>query len=206
MTRIARFANAVWRLVCGFAAILGFLLILVTFTPVLRYYVSALSTPWGPQDGDTLIVLGQDTTQPDMLGIGSYWRSFYAVLVWRESHFHRVIVTGRGAAPLMRDLMVNQGVPRDAIVVEDSATSTRENAQYVARLLNRNPGRCVLLTSDYHMRRALGVFRKAGVTASPLPFPDANKRLNDRAERWTVFLALLTETAKTAYYRMHGWI
>ncbi|HZL53720.1 MAG TPA: hypothetical protein VFC37_22520 [Terracidiphilus sp.] len=76
MTPVARFAKAGWRLAYGCAAVIGFLLILITFTPVFRYCVSALSTPLGPQDLDTLIVLGQDTTQPDMLGIGSYWRSF----------------------------------------------------------------------------------------------------------------------------------
>ena len=144
MIRIARFANAVWR-----------------------YYVSALSTHSGAEYGDTPIVPGQDTTQPDMLGSGSYWRSFYAVLVWCGSHFHRVIVTGRTAAPPMRDPMVNRGVPRDAIMVEDSATSTRENAQYVARLLDRNTGRCVLLTSDYHMRRAARIPKGGSNGESP---------------------------------------
>jgi hypothetical protein len=55
------------------------------------------------------------------------------------------------------------------------------------------------------MGRAVGVFRKAGVTASPLPYPDANKRLNDFTQRWGIFLQLIGETAKAAYYRIHGW-
>jgi uncharacterized SAM-binding protein YcdF (DUF218 family) len=190
-----------WR----FAASLGFLVLLVTLTPVLRYWVNSLSTGWGTERGNTLIVLGQDLTAPDMLGIGSYWRSFYAVLVWRENHFRRIVVTGKDAAPLMRDLMVNQGVPAAIITVEGGATSTHENALFVGRILAGGDGPYVLLTSDYHMGRALTAFRKAGVDASPLPFPDANKRLNDLSQRWSVFLGLAAETTKVAYYKIRGW-
>ena len=190
-----------WR----FAASLGLLVLLVTLTPVLRYWVTPLSTGWGTGRGNTLIVLGQDLTARDMLGIGSYWRSFYAVLVWRENHFRRVVVTGKDAAPLMRDLMVNQGVPAAVITVEDAATSTHENALFVANILAGADGPYVLLTSDYHMGRALSAFRKAGVVASPLPFPDAGKRLNDITLRWNVFLDLAGETAKVAYYKIRGW-
>ncbi len=199
---LSRFVKWFWR----FSALLGILLILVTATPVVRYGVSALSTQWGTDRGNTLIVLGQDVTAPDMLGIGSYWRSFYAVLLWRENHYRRIVVTGKDAAPLMRDLMVNQGVPREIITVENAATSTRENALFVARILAGGDLPYVLLTSDYHMGRALRTFRKAGVTASPLPYPDAGKRLNDITERWGILLELIAETSKTAYYRIRGWI
>jgi uncharacterized SAM-binding protein YcdF (DUF218 family) len=191
-----------WR----FTAAVGFLVVVVTATPVLHYWVSALSTQWGAEDGRTLIVLGQELTAPDTLGIGSYWRAFYAVLVCRQNHFRRVIVTGRNVAPLMRDLMVNQGVPREIISVEDAATSTRENALFVARLLAGEKGPYVLLTSDFHMGRAWRAFQKVGVSTSPLPFPDANKRLNQISGRWTIFLELADETTKVLYYKIENWI
>jgi uncharacterized SAM-binding protein YcdF (DUF218 family) len=146
-----------WRL----AASLGFLLQLVTLTPVLRYGVSALSTGWGTEHGNTLIVLGQDVRAPDMLGIGSYWRSFYGVLVWRENHSRRIVVTGKNAALLMRDLLINQGVPPAIITVEHAAASTHENALFAGRLPAGGEGPYVLLTSDYHMGKALRTFRKA---------------------------------------------
>jgi uncharacterized SAM-binding protein YcdF (DUF218 family) len=91
------------------------------------------------------------------------------------------------------------------ITVEDAAISTHENALFVARILAGGDGPYVLLTSDYHMGRALSAFRKAGLAASPLPFPDANKRLNDISQRWNVFLVLAEETTKVAYYRIRGW-
>jgi uncharacterized SAM-binding protein YcdF (DUF218 family) len=204
LASLTRFATSLFTWFWRVSALLGFLVLLVTVTPVLRYWVTPLSTGWGTGRGNTLIVLGQDLTAPDMLGIGSYWRTFYAVLVWRENHFRRIVVTGKDAAPLMRDLMVNQGVPAAIITVEDAATSTHDNALFVAKILAPGDGPYVLLTSDYHMGRALSTFRKAGVVASPLPFPDANKRLNDISQRWNVFLELAGETTKVAYYRIRG--
>ncbi|MDQ1470010.1 MAG: hypothetical protein QOJ99_1490 [Bryobacterales bacterium] len=193
------------RALYRFAALLGLLHILITVTPVLGWWTSALSSPWGPNDGDTLIVLGSDQTAPGVPGISSYWRSFYAVLVWRGGHFHRVIVTGKDVAGSMRDFMAAEGVPRDAITVENAANSTRENALFTARVLKGEFGRNVLLTSDYHSQRALRAFRTAGVTLTALPYPDARKRINSLMNRWDIFCVLSLETAKTVYYRARGW-
>ena len=188
-----------------FAAALGFLHILINVTPLLGWWNAALAAPWGPGDGENLIVLGSDSTAPGVPGISSYWCSYYAVLVWRDGHYHRVIVSGKDVAGSMRDFMAAQGVPREAITVENQADTTRENGLFVARLLQGDKGRNVLLTSDYHSGRALRVFRKAGVTLTALPYPDASKRVNFLMNRWDVFCVLALETAKTGYYRVRGW-
>lgn len=140
-----------------------------------------------------------------VVGLNTYWRCGYAVVTWRAGHFRRLIVAGRYAAEPMRDLLVSQGIPRNAILLEDASTSTRENALFVARLLQDNPGRRVLLTSDYHMRRALGAFRKVGIDASPLPYPDARRNMTSLPQRWGIFWLLTGETAKFAWYKVRGW-
>jgi uncharacterized SAM-binding protein YcdF (DUF218 family) len=189
------------------ASCLGLLLIAITLAvPVLHYWTTALSVPWGDENGDVLIVLGGDIVAPDMIGQTSYWRSFYGVREWRTGRYHRIVVTGKDIAPLMKDFMTSQGVPPQVVLVENTATSTRENALDVAALLREDTSRKVLLTSDFHMRRALGAFRKAGVDAAPLAIPDAHKRLNDWTQRWSIFWLLLQETAKAVYYKAHGWV
>jgi len=193
------------RWICRLAAALGFLLILISLTPVLYWWNAALSAPWGPGDGDTLIVLGSDQTAAGVPGISSYWRSFYAVLVWRAGHFHRMVVSGKDVAGSMRDFIAGQGVPRDLIIVENEANSTRENALNVARLLQGQTGKNILLTSDFHSMRALRCFRKAGMELTALPYPDAGKRLSSLRSRWEIFWILADETAKTVYYRARGW-
>jgi uncharacterized SAM-binding protein YcdF (DUF218 family) len=55
------------------------------------------------------------------------------------------------------------------------------------------------------MGRALAVFRKAGIEATPLPIPDAQKRLANREERWSIFCMLLHETSKVIYYKLVNW-
>ncbi len=182
------------------AAALGFLVILVTVTPVLRWWTAALSSHWGPNTGEFLVIPGAEMLAPDTLGLSSYWRSFYGSLEWREGHYGHIIVAGRDAAPLMADFLVNHGVPREAITTETASDSTRENAANVAKLLGPHPGRVILLTSDYHSARALRAFRKAGINATALPYPDANKRINSWKDRWSVFLLLAEETVKTAWY------
>lgn len=186
-------------------ACLGGLLALATLFPP-RWYVRWLARDWSEGGDGVLIVLGGDTLDQNFLGISSYWRSVYAVLVWREAHFRTMILSGADpAATLMRDFIVCQGVPAGAIVLETRSTSTRENALFTAQLARSLPGPYVLLTSDYHMRRAAGAFRKAGLAVTTRPFPDAEKRLNDWRDRWRVFLDLLQESAKAVYYRLRGW-
>jgi uncharacterized SAM-binding protein YcdF (DUF218 family) len=199
-----------WIYLVRVAACIGFLHILITVTPVLTLWTGQLSTGWGPETGDTLVVLGSDTIAPGALGVSSYWRTFYATVVSRETHFRRVIVSGKEAAPLMKDILVCQGTPNGDVIVDNESGSTRENALRIASLLAGDApfrhGRVVLLTSDYHMRRALGALRKTGIEASPLPFPDAYKRIGQYSERWTIFCTLSLETAKLLWYRYQGWI
>ena len=182
------------------------LLILITATPILDPWISALSTNWGNDQGDTLIVLGGDFTAPGVMGVNTYWRCGYAVVTWRAGHFRHVIVSGKNVAGPMRDFLVSQGIPRDAIVLEDKANSTRENALFVAQLLQNDPGRRVLVTSDYHMYRAVHAFRKVGIEVNPLPYPDARRSMRSPVERWAVFWTLAGETTRVAWYKLKGWI
>jgi uncharacterized SAM-binding protein YcdF (DUF218 family) len=192
----------------GIAAALGWLgavLLFVTLLPP-RWYVRWLAGDWTDAPGGVLIVLGGDTLDGRMLGTSSYWRSVYATWAWREGTFRHLILSGAEATTLpMRDFIVCQGVPPAAITLEPRALSTRENALFTAGLARRFPGPYVLLTSDYHMRRASRAFRKAGLEVIPRPFPDALKRMNDWRDRWRIFLDLVQESVKAGYYWAHGW-
>lgn len=187
-------------------AALGLLVLAVTLTPLASWWADEFAGGYPrPPSSDVLIVLGGGRTSDGLLALSSYWRAVYAVRAWRERGFRSVILTGAGVSPLMKDFLVGNGVPTAAIVTEDLATSTRENALFVRPLLPASP-HPVLLTSDYHMYRALRVFRKAGIDCVPFPVPDAAKRADDWLGRWPAFLDLLQESAKLAYYRVRGWI
>jgi uncharacterized SAM-binding protein YcdF (DUF218 family) len=182
------------------------LFVVVTFTPLVVWWSGLLAGDWDSPGGDVLIVLSGDAIDAETLGINSYWRVVYASRVWNDGKFRRAIVSGKGIAPVMRDLLVARGVPADAITVEDKSRSTRENALNTARLLQGDSGRKVLVTSDVHMYRSRRVFEKAGLHVTGAPFPYGRKLGNHLDQRWGVFLELLRETVKTGYYQTRGWL
>jgi uncharacterized SAM-binding protein YcdF (DUF218 family) len=200
-----------FRFLGGGLAGLGLLFVLVTVTPVVSWWAGVLAGPWEDPSGDVLIVLGGSLLEDGLMGPSSYWRSVYALRAWRQETFQRIVVSGgppsgaSTAAP-MRDFLVSQGVPPEAILVETQSMSTHENALRVAELLARVPGRKILLTSDYHMFRAYRAFKKAGLDVLPRPFPDVRKRAAGWTGRWPAFMDVILETIKIGYYQARGWI
>jgi uncharacterized SAM-binding protein YcdF (DUF218 family) len=190
---------------------IGALYLIVTLTPLDRWWTNLLSGPTYDPKGEILIVLSGDAF-PDALGWGSYLRTLYAVRYWRGGGYRQIFVSGGpnpggpAIATLMRDYMVAEGVPAAAITVETAAGSTRENALFTLRALRGVPGRKVLLTSDYHSFRAHRAFRKAGLDVVSSSLPDNYKRIDNWWSRWDVFIGLCRETIKIGYYFVRGWI
>jgi len=189
----------------------GLLLVVVTLTPLDCWWAQQLAGGWNDPPGEILIVLGGAGNSPDgIIAWDSYLRSLYAVRAYRERAFPLVLICGgTGSVPVassMRGFLQSQGVPASVLRVEDGSHNTRENAQHAAQMLRGTPGRKVLLTSDYHMYRALRVFRKAGLEVATRPVPDAFKRGGSFAGRWPAFLDLAEESVKIGYYWVRGWI
>lgn len=209
MLKVAGFRSC-GRFVFSGLAWLGFLMVFFTLTPAVLWWADALAGPWRDPGGDVLIVLGGSTIE-HVVDLSSYWRGVYANLVWQEGTFRQVVISGGGngvepAAEPLRRFIQCIGVPGGAIRVETRSNSTHENALFTARLLRSEPGRKVLLTSDYHMFRSYRAFRKAGLNVEPRPFPDVIKRGQHWKERWPCALDLLLETIKIGYYWVRGWI
>ncbi|WP_461126779.1 YdcF family protein [Spirosoma aerophilum] len=63
------------------------------------------------------------------------------------------------------------GVRSEDIILEARSRNTHENAYYTAPLLRKrfNTNHCVLVTSAWHMRRAIACFQKEGVQVTPFP-------------------------------------
>ena len=199
------------RFVSRILAAIGLLFVVATFSPINNWWANYLAGPWNDPAGEVLVVLGGETLE-DFIGLTSYWRSVYAVRVWKQGGVRTVVVCGGSdgsqpsVAAQMREFMVSQGIPAAAIQVETESRSTHENAVKSKPLLDQLGGKKVLLTSDYHMFRAYRAFRKAGIDVQPRPFPDALKQTTSLANRWPTFLGLCTETTKIAYYFVRGWI
>ena len=134
-----------------------------------------------------------------------YLRVKHAAALYKQGRVKAILLTGAGvggdSATAMRDVALLNRVPADAIVVETTSTTTRENLVRAAPLVAAKGWRTVaLVTSASHMRRALGAARAAmpDVEWSAAPVPVAGPA--DRIRRTRI-----QEAAKLVWYKVRGW-
>ena len=65
----------------------------------------------------------------------------------------------------MARYLLSQGIPESDIILEDASTTTYENLEFSKHILDRLEGRkyTALVTSNYHVYRALRYCRKVGL-------------------------------------------
>lgn len=121
---------------------------------------------------------------------------------------------GRAEAALIADLLVELGVPRDALVLETGSRNTHENAVNSAPLFAANGWEeGLLVTSAWHMPRAQAVFEAAGLDLTPVA-ADARQRAPlgnaldylPQAEALATTTVAVKEWLGMAVYRLRGWL
>jgi uncharacterized SAM-binding protein YcdF (DUF218 family) len=86
--------------------------------------------------------------------------------------------SGQGNAFVAKKVFADLGMPTDKIVFEDVSRTTYENASEAARLLQPKPEQnWILITSAYHMPRAIQSFAHAGFNlyAAPVDYRTSGK-------------------------------
>jgi uncharacterized SAM-binding protein YcdF (DUF218 family) len=134
-----------------------------------------------------------------------------------------VIVTGgnqpwsesaKAEAELIREVLMDWDVPKDAIFLEGSSRNTRENALYTKNIINRlfceQP---LLVTSAAHMQRAVAAFDSVGIEVTPVvtdvrvvgqSLPGVMDFLPD-AQSLAMTSEALREWLGQKVYAMQGW-
>lgn len=184
---------------------IGLLTVIVITTPFVSWWARAYAGSIDRPRGDILIVLAAAADDAHGISYSSYWRARMAALVWRSGSFKEVVISG-GGGPGILNFLAAEGIPRTAMVAEWKSKSTRQNAIETAHLIRNMDGKKVLLTSDFHMYRALRVFRKAGIQVTPMAVPDVLHAAESWNGRFCGFETMLLETVKIAYYELRGWM
>ena len=106
-------------------------------------------------------------------------RVWHAARAWKAGKAPIVIPTGKGCAEAESDaqLLVDLGVPRDRIHVEDQARNTEENAKFTEQTVNSvvpaktpaAPHKILLVTSAWHMKRSLLMFQRFAPALEVVP-------------------------------------
>ncbi|MCL6479240.1 MAG: YdcF family protein [Peptococcaceae bacterium] len=111
-----------------------------------------------PRRCDAIVILSGETVPRVAKGVELY----------REGYGHLMIMSGGGRltsrltdADLMLMEAVDLGVPREAVLLENKSESTYENAVNVKKIILEHDIKSFLLvTSNYHTRRAKYIFGK----------------------------------------------
>lgn len=100
----------------------------------------------------------------------------HAARLYAAGGLDRVLVTGGigkhppSEAAVMARILREEGVPDEAIAIEDKAESTWDSARLVAALLAREGVRSVLAVTDpLHCVRTVAAFERAGLSARAEP-------------------------------------
>lgn len=179
-----------------------------------------------PADIAGIVVLG-GSSQPELArdrGVfalnGSIERLHGFVRLARKYPNARLVFTGGSGDPFDQThreadaalpVLEELGIPKSRLTLERNSRNTYENAVLTRKLLgDKATGRWILVTSAWHMPRAMGTFRKAGwdVVAYPVDYQTR------RAHRWVVLQGpqralgtlgkALREWAGLAWYYLNG--
>lgn len=151
-------------------------------------------------------------------------RILEAIQLYKMGKVKQIIISGgsgaikevaRTEAENLQLTALFAGVPAQDILLEQKSRNTRENALFTKELLARHPHvkTRLLLTSAFHMPRALGCFQKAGVAVDAFPvdfhthdrsfYPDDLLIPSaDALQRWT---SLIHEWVGLIVYKVLGY-
>lgn len=146
--------------VLGAAALIGFV------------YVKEKTLP-ERGDSDVIIVLGAQV-KPDGTPSEALRRRLAAALEEHRKKRQVIIVCGaqggdepRAEGDVMRDWLLAEGVPEEDIVAETASFNTRQNLEYARAIMeHRGLREALIVTSDYHVARALALCERAGIRAT----------------------------------------
>ena len=130
---------------------------------------------------DAIVVLGAQVKADGSLSVQLQWRLDAAWEAWQKHPCLIVTCGGQGSdepAPegtVMRDYLMSKGVPEEQVCADTVSENTRQNLRNARALLEAQgdgEARTVLIvTSDYHLPRAMALAEDEGLRATGLGSP-----------------------------------
>jgi len=182
---------------------IGSLMLLLSTLPVSDAILGGLEydfmIPKHPK-GDVIILLGGSANggAPDLSGIGIPSEMMLYGVVTAVRLYKRlkisIIVSGgtvfqhaKPEAPIVKRFLVDLGVPDNAIIMEDKSLDTSQNAKNTQKIcLERGFRTPILVTSVFHMKGSVILFKSVGIGL--IPFPTGFQSWRKRQYGWIDFL------------------
>lgn len=188
--------------------------VLLFYTPIAWLVAEPLRVTEAPRRADMIVVFAGGVGESGRAGGGYQERLKRAVELYHQDYAPRMIFSSGFSfafreAEVMKILATSLGVPSNVILLEDKAASTYENVVFVGRILELHGWRRILLVSSpYHMRRAVWTFRRVApqveVIASPVPA--SQFYAHGVGASLEQLLGIAHEYAAIGYYAWNGWL
>lgn len=222
--RFREIYNTTRRKFIKFALLIIALRGLLFYTPVIWYVAEPLKINDALQKADAIVVFAGGVGESGQPGQGYEERVNYAVELYKRGYSHNLIFSSGAVSTfpepyVMQVLALSLGVPENAITLEDKAGSTYQNVKFTLEILNKKDyHKIILISSPYHMKRALLVFKKSAsdkdIISAPIPNSQFyyHRHLDEKGRKiWRQISlkqikAIAHEYLGIAYYWWKGYI
>jgi uncharacterized SAM-binding protein YcdF (DUF218 family) len=155
------------------------------------------------QKSDAIIVLSGDKGERIEKAAELYHKGYGRYFVISGG----IVYNNVTMAQLMMQHAIELGVPKKAIILEDRADSTYENAHFTKKVLKSYPiHTAIVVTSNYHLRRTRLIFsREFKDTAIKLSYAGAKDQYFNETKWWSnnkSIMITINEYIKMAGYAL----
>jgi uncharacterized SAM-binding protein YcdF (DUF218 family) len=148
---------------------------------VLAVVIHRTGTTDQGEHADVIVVLGASLSRDGTPNPALSRRSEHAAVLWKDGRAGKVLCTGgvgrqlrlaRSEADACLEILLRAGVPRAAVILEETSRSTEEQVANIRTLMaGHGWTRATLVSDSYHVFRARYLVRRMGfdVALSPVP-------------------------------------
>jgi uncharacterized SAM-binding protein YcdF (DUF218 family) len=201
------------RVVASVAGV-ALVVFLLFYTPFAWWLGAPLRVAEPPRPADAIVVFAGGVGESGQAGGGYQERLRRAVDLYEAGLAPRIVISSGFVftfkeAEVMRTLAIANGVPDSALVLETKAANTHENVTYTHAILEKEGWKTILLVSSpYHMRRALLTWRKAAPETTVIAEPATASQFyfHEHGASVSQIRGILQEYAAIVDYWWKGWI
>lgn len=160
----------------------------------IRLLEKSYGVPESPS-GDVIVILGGgatlDTPNLDFKGHLSGFaanRLLTSVQLYKKLNVPIIISGGKvykstgTESEISKNILISMGIPENKIIIENRSLNTSQNAEFTKKIIDSNNYKSpVLVTSAFHMKRAVIQFHKFNIKVTPFP-TDYQTNINEHIE------------------------
>jgi uncharacterized SAM-binding protein YcdF (DUF218 family) len=203
------------RIIRGIGILTLILFFVLGLTPVSNVAGRAVAVAPRVESTEAIVVLAAGLFRGGQLVDESMRRFMKGVELYKKGFAPLIVLSGRarGDEPVPTEAEVRAqlaevaGIPRAAILKEETANTTQEESIRIPALLKeRNVKRILLVTESLHMRRSKMVFERAGLQVLAAPSDDFPNSARSAGDRIWLSMRVAMESTAILYYRLAGYL